>query len=126
MSLLLGRKFLVVDDDNFMREVVNEIFTNYGATVTEAENGVEAFLLVKKTDYDVVFTDMRMPGGDGIALAKNISELSGKKPMVFVCSGFNDVAIEKIKELNIQKVYEKPFDYALIVKEISDLLSNIG
>ena len=108
----------MVDDDALMREVVAEIFTDRGAQVTEAENGVDAFSLVRSQKFDVVFTDVRMPGGDGITLAKEIHNLTGHKPLVFVCSGFSDLLPEVQKELGIIRVFNKPFSEDEIANEI--------
>ena len=118
MNALSGRHILVVDDDALMREVVAEIFTDRGAQVTEAENGVDAFSLVRSQKFDVVFTDVRMPGGDGITLAKEIHNLTGHKPLVFVCSGFSDLLPEVQKELGIIRVFNKPFSEDEIANEI--------
>jgi CheY-like chemotaxis protein len=117
-----GKKFLVVDDDEMLREVFNELFTAEGAQVTEAQNGIIAFSLVEKNKFDVVFSDIRMPGGDGIALATKISEMTGHKPLVFMCSGFNDLAPEKAKLLNVLKLFEKPFDPKTMINDISGWL----
>lgn len=122
MNLFLNLNFLVVDDDEMLREVVADIFKSEGAMVTEAANGHIAFALVKKNMFDVVFSDIRMPAGDGIELAKNISELPGQKPLVFVCSGFNDLNQDYANRLNILKVFEKPFENSDLIQEVSKWL----
>lgn len=122
MKIFNGIKFLVVDDDELLREVLAEVLYSRGAEVTEAKNGDLAFTLVKKNHYDVVISDVRMPGGDGLTLAKNISELSGDKPLVFICSGFSDLSIDDAKKLNILKVFEKPFEHQILINEISSKL----
>lgn len=125
MSMLDGKKILVVDDDEMLRDAVADVFKFNGAEVTEAENGEIAFSLVQRNQYDVVFSDVRMPGGDGITLAKNISELPGDKPLMFIYSGFNDLTKEKAAELNILKVFEKPFEQKLMLKEICARLAEV-
>lgn len=123
MKLLDGRRFLVVDDDEMLREVIRDILAFEGAQVTEAENGAVAFSLVQSIQFDVVVSDVRMPGGDGIALAKNISELQGKKPLVFICSGFNDLSPNQIRNFQIIKVFDKPFEPSKFLNEIAAKLS---
>ncbi|MBX9766836.1 MAG: response regulator [Bdellovibrionales bacterium] len=123
MSLFEGKKFLIVEDDDMLREVIADIFRSEGALVTEASNGVTAFSLVQRNSYDVVFSDVRMPGGDGIGLAKNILGLPGLKPLLFFCSGFNDLTPEKALELNVLVVFEKPFDRISLIEEVSAWLS---
>lgn len=125
MKLFSGIQILVVDDDDLLREVICDIFTSEGANVSEADNGTKALLMIQNQNYDVVVSDVRMPGGDGITLAKNISELSGAKPLVFICSGFNDLNTEKADQLNIQKIFEKPFDHKHMIAEVSQKLRSI-
>lgn len=122
MSLLFGKRFLIVDDDEMLREMIGDIFAGEGAVVTLAKNGVTAFALIESSQFDVVFSDIRMPGGDGIALVTKISQLPGPKPLVFICSGFNDLAPEKAQQLGILKVFEKPFDHNYLIAEISSWL----
>ena len=118
MKFLTGIKILVVDDDEMIREMIGDIFREENADVTEAENGKLAFSLIEKNQYDVVFSDVRMPGGDGISLAKNISDLSGRRPLVFVCTGFSDLTPEKAKECSISEIFEKPFDHKEMIQTI--------
>lgn len=125
MKLFDGIKMLIVDDDELLREVICDIFASEGAGVSEADSGVAALAMIQHHRYDVVISDVRMPGGDGITLAKNISELSGEKPLVFICSGFNDLNTEKACLLNIQKIFEKPFDHKHMITEVSQKLMSI-
>jgi len=126
MNLFKGIKILVVDDDDLLREVMCDVFTSEGADVSEADNGATALTMIQNIKYDVVVSDVRMPGGDGITLAKNISELPGEKPLVFICSGFNDLNHEKADQLNIQKIFEEPFDHKLMIAEVSQKLRSIN
>ncbi len=125
MKPFVGRKVLVVDDDDMLREVLYDMFKNQGAEVQKAENGVVAFALIQKEHFDVVFTDVRMPGGDGITLAKQIAESEGSKPLVFFCSGFNDVTREAAKLYNVIKIYDKPFERKKVLEEIATHLSQV-
>lgn len=125
MNLFKGVKILVVDDDDLLREVLCDVFTSEGADVSEADNGAKALAMIQNQNYDVVISDVRMPGGDGITLAKNISELYGQKPLVFICSGFNDLNPKKADQLKIQKIFEKPFDHNHMIAEVSRKLQSI-
>lgn len=110
MSLQNTKKLLVVDDDELMREVICDIFSDKFGKIFQAENGKIAFEIVKKENIDIVMSDVRMPDGDGIELAKNLLTLGTTRPKLFMCSGFNDLNPEMISQLKIIKVFEKPFD----------------
>ena len=122
MKRLNGVKMLVVDDDEAIRELLEDMFAREGAQVVLSENGALAFSWVQKNQVDVVFTDVRMPGGDGIELARNICRLPGKRPLVFMCTGFCDLTPAAAKEISVSEVFEKPFDHKYIVTKIASLL----
>lgn len=120
MKILKGHRILIVDDDEMLREMLNDVFTLSGAVVEEAENGKRALEKIRNSIYDAVVSDIRMPGGDGIELAANIVTLSSAKPILFVCSGYNDMSQEMVKKLNIKRVFEKPFDIENMVQTVAE------
>jgi len=67
---------LIVDDSQSMRSVVRMTLSDVGYEVTEACDGNEALSLAKNHKYDVVITDVNMPGKDGITLIKELRETS--------------------------------------------------
>lgn len=120
---LKNKQILVVEDDEMMRETLAELISECGAVVTTANNGNSAFDLVKTNFFDAVITDVRMPHGDGITLAQNIKTLA-IKPLVFICSGYNDLTSEDYNRLNISAVFEKPYNFSSLVNSLVTRLSN--
>lgn len=110
MKSLHGKKILIVEDDDMLRELLVDLFRYAEAEVRQASNGTEAIKIIREFHIDAVITDVRMPGGDGIQLAKDIQTLVQPRPFVFICSGFNDLTKDMISQLNIVKVFSKPFD----------------
>ena len=87
---------MVVDDEELLREILLEDLTSAGALVSEAENGTKALELLQKEKFDAVVTDIRMPGGNGNMLIKNINaHFQDEKPKIFVCSGYNDFSLSE-------------------------------
>ncbi|MBY0413815.1 MAG: response regulator [Bdellovibrionales bacterium] len=122
MNKLEGKKVLIVEDDSLLRRLVCGVFDNVGAVVAEAENGTIAFSMLSENNYDVVLSDIRMPGGDGITLAKNIKKLNRPNLLVFIYSGYNDLTDELIRDLGIIKNFEKPFDIDELLIDIERFL----
>jgi CheY-like chemotaxis protein len=120
---LKGKKILVVDDEDFLREVLTEILSDAGAETQNAENGHDAFEILKKQHFDAVISDIRMPGGDGITLVENISQSLTDKPKIFLCSGFNDLPPEKAKKLGVVEVFPKPFSSDQLVIRVAEHLN---
>lgn len=122
MKKLEGRRILVVDDEALLREMIAEELAANGASVATAENGAVAFDLIKQSPFDAVISDMRMPGGDGTSLFRNIKLNLERQPKLFLCSGFNQHAESDIQDLGVIKVFRKPFEWAEIIDSISDAI----
>lgn len=113
-------KILIVDDEELIREILSEAFTLYGGSVDLAESGFDAIAKIQKNSYDLVITDIRMPNGDGIFLLESIKKLTSPRPKLFVCSAYNDLSEEKIKDLGILKIFTKPFELGLLLTTVSN------
>ncbi len=126
-TLLTGKKILVVDDEDLLREILVEDLSSAGATVLDAANGTIAFDLLQKENFDAVVTDIRMPGGNGIKLIKNIkSHFEKNAPKVFVCSGYNDMTLDETQALSVAYTFNKPFDRESFIKTIAEYLNQLG
>lgn len=119
----MQKKMLVVDDEPVLREIIKEAFESAHFVVDEAENGREAFLLIQQKAYDCVLSDVRMPGGDGIELAKNIYVLPDPKPKVFLVTGFSDLTTQDAKKWGVLEIFDKPFDFKDLLLKIKDAVN---
>jgi len=85
-SLLAGLRVLVVDDEADARELLTTILTQYGAEVTAVATASEAIEAIKKSQLDVLVSDIGMPGEDGYTLIRKIRAIDpnqgGKIPAV--------------------------------------------
>ena len=73
-------KILAVDDSASMRQMVSFTLSSAGHEVTEASDGVEALKVAKsRNGFDLVISDINMPNMDGIALIKELRQLSDFK-----------------------------------------------
>jgi len=68
------RHILVVDDEPDVREMIEEYLIQQGFGVTTAENGTAMRQLVAERPVDLVLLDIRMPGEDGLSLARFLRE----------------------------------------------------
>jgi CheY-like chemotaxis protein len=78
------KKVLVVDDDPVISKSFNRVLAGKGYIVVSAENGQEALNKVAKEEYDAVFTDIRMPGVDGIEVAEQMRAKHPWTPVVII------------------------------------------
>jgi two-component system NtrC family response regulator len=91
-------KILIVDDDSSIRKVVGFILEEAGYAVRTAASGPEALAMIEKDRPDLVLTDIKMPGMDGIALLKEIKKID-ESITVIVLTAFGTVetAVEAMK-----------------------------
>lgn len=124
MTRLRGIKILIVDDEEYLREIFREKLSEEEAVVYETENGESAFKLLQKTPMDVVISDVRMPKGDGITLISNIQKHIQVKPIVFLCTGYSDITPEKAKRMGTSGILSKPFDLEILVSNIESAIKD--
>ncbi len=91
-------RVLVVDDDPLVRDIIVESIQSLGYSVDWCGNGLEALGKNSVKPYDLIVTDMLMPGLDGLTLTKNLG-LEGSKTDVVVITGFGSIenAVECMK-----------------------------
>ena len=107
MSALLKR-VLVVDDDPVVGKSFNRVLSQKGYVVVTAQDGREALSKLQDGDYDVVFTDIRMPGMDGLELAEQVKARKSWTPVVIV-TGFGSQANEaRAKAAGVTAFLHKP------------------
>jgi CheY-like chemotaxis protein len=87
------RKVLVVDDDPVIRKSFDRVLSARGYAVITAESGQEALNKLSREDYDVVFTDIRMPGMNGLEVAERVKASQPWLPVVIV-TGYGTEANE--------------------------------
>jgi DNA-binding NtrC family response regulator len=114
-------RILVVDDDHAMRLALSESLESCGYDILAAENGREALELFKKGKFDLVVTDMKMPGMTGIEVLRGVKELSPDIPVILITAyGTVGTAVEAMKE-GAAEFIMKPFsldDLEAVVKHV--------
>jgi len=113
------RSILVVDDDNAMREMMVSMLESAGIRARAAASAAAALEALKETEFDVVLSDIRMPGRDGIELLGEIRELRPDTPVVLMTAfGSIDSAVAAMRAGAFDYI-PKPFkrDEAMVVLE---------
>ncbi len=78
------RKVLVVDDDPVIGRSFDRVLSGKGYVVKTASDGREALKKLGEDEYDVVFTDIKMPGMDGIEVAERVKSRRPWVPVVII------------------------------------------
>ncbi|MCX8031418.1 MAG: sigma-54 dependent transcriptional regulator [Thermodesulfovibrionales bacterium] len=113
---------LIVDDDPQMRLALMEAIKRLGYSAALSNNGKDALEKLRKFDFSLIITDMKMPDLSGLDLLKEIRKASLKIP-VLVITAFPTVenAVDSMKEGAIDYLM-KPFSFETVKKTIESLL----
>ncbi len=114
-------RILVVDDEDFVRELLKEILESEGCKVSLAENGSEALELFSSSQFDGVFTDVGMPGMSGWELANAIREQSEMIPIAVITGWGEAVGSNEQKAAGVDWVVAKPFTADRISELVKDI-----
>lgn len=92
-------KILVLDDDQGMREFMEIMLTKEGYEVTSADSPAKAINLCRKTAYDLVITDLKMPKIDGIEFLKTIKDFRPETVVILITAyASGETAVNAMKE----------------------------
>jgi CheY-like chemotaxis protein len=117
------RKVLVVDDDPVVAKSFDRVLSTKGYAVVTARDGEEALRKIAAEDYDVVYTDIRMPGMSGIEVAEHIK---GRRPWlpVVIVTGYGTADNEaRAKAAGVRAVLHKPLSPAMIESSAQEALA---
>ncbi len=115
-------RLLVVDDEDFVRELLRDILEGEHCEVHVAESGSEALSLFSEFQFDGVFTDVGMPGMSGWELAREIRQISTRIPIAVITGWGEAVGSNEQKAAGVNWIVAKPFTadrIAELVHEIS-------
>jgi DNA-binding NtrC family response regulator len=109
------RKVLVVDDDPVVGKSFSRVLSEEkGYLVITAHNAAEALEKLREQEYDVVYTDIRMPGMDGLELAEKVKAKRPWTPVVIV-TGYGTTANEdRAKAAGVADFLRKPLSPQMI------------
>ena len=116
-------RILVVDDERGMREVLSTILGRAGHSVVTAADGQEALQLVGSDIFDLVITDLKMPGRlGGMEILKAVKDIAPDSVLlVLTAYATLEVGIEAIK-LGAYDVLTKPFNNEHVVLTVRKAL----
>ena len=101
-------KILVIDDEKATLSMFRLFLDAYGYTVYTAENGTEGLAIFKKEKPEIVLTDIKMPGVDGLVVLQQIKEID-PNAAVIVITGHGDTALaEQAVALDAVDFINKP------------------
>ncbi|MBF0259356.1 MAG: response regulator [Desulfamplus sp.] len=112
-------RVLIVDDEDYFREIILKKLIDKNIDAEGAENGTKALEMLKKQDFDVVVLDINMPGIDGIETLRQI-KISKPEVEVIMLTGYVSV------EFGIKGMQLGAFDYVMKPVPMHELMDKIS
>lgn len=105
---LIDTRILLVEDEEICRHTVCVVLENQGASVAVAENAEDAVGMIRSNDFELIISDVRLPGMDGIALLETIRKINANLPVI-IMTGYSSIgsAVDALK-LGAQDYLVKP------------------
>ncbi len=116
-------RILVVDDETRISAILDDFLASEGHVVKTVDNGAEAIDLFRKEQYDLVLSDLVMPGKTGYDVVKALYELE-RRPKIGIITGWSEDlnSLEK-KNLKVDFIIKKPLRLSEIAKYVNGVFA---
>ena len=104
-------RIMVIDDDEEMRSLLKDFFDEEGFETESASNGADALRKLTKDHFDLIITDIRMPGLTGLDILPRIKRLKPKTPVIVITAFGSDQVYRKSLERGATAFLEKPVHF---------------
>jgi two-component system cell cycle response regulator CpdR len=118
-------RILLAEDDEAMRGFLEHALSDAGFDVTAVADGLAAKDELERVRFDLLLSDIVMPGMGGIELARNCEHLWPGTQIVLI-TGFAAVALEASREAPRATMLSKPFHLRTLVSEVTRLIEQAG
>jgi CheY-like chemotaxis protein len=117
---------LIVDHDKRVRSVLRQTLTALGNRyrIVTARNSRDALEKAKTQNYDLVITDLRMPGMDGVELTEAIKAQNPETSVIWATVYNCRQLRADARRLSVNRCLQKPFTVTAIRKAVQDTLEN--
>ncbi|MBI1976428.1 MAG: response regulator [Candidatus Omnitrophica bacterium] len=113
--MTIKKRILLIDDDHLVTLTLSRLLTNAGYEVIAVENGQEAIEKVTQMDFDLIISDVRMPGVDGVEVVEKIRTILKSSnrdliPEIFITGFAEGNRHDQAKNMQASDLIYKPFD----------------
>ena len=112
-------QILVIDDEPFICELIVDMLQGEGHTVTTTTDSRQGLSLFQNNDYDIVFTDYRMPHLSGAQLAREMKSLKPSIPICLITGTLIELVPNEL--VDFVRVIQKPFTLDDLTAAIAQL-----
>lgn len=121
---LKNKKTLLVDDDGLIRESLSMAFTGRGCDITTVESAEEGIEALRKDHYDIIVSDFKLPGMNGMEFFKATGNSRADSVNVLISGNVQEDELEGKEALGIDEFLEKPFTVMSLAAMLTRVIDN--
>ena len=122
-SKLQQMNILLIDDDEWIRDSMRLFFESEGCHLLALETAEEGIATLEKQACDIIISDYRLPGMDGIEFFKKIRNSSQASKKILITAYGSAGVVSKAKKAGVHECIEKPFTTDTIESSLLRLLT---
>ena len=125
-ALIRDMKILLVDDDEWIRDSLSLFFEAEGCNLLALETAEEGIEAIKRQEYDIVISDYRLPGMNGLEFLKKVKDKQPEAVEILITAYGSDEILKEAKKMGVQDFISKPFTSENVEASLSRLLENFS
>jgi DNA-binding NtrC family response regulator len=123
-SRIKNMKILLVDDDEWIRDSLSLFFEAEGCDLLTFETAEEGMEAVKKQAYDIVISDYKLPGMDGLEFLRRVRENQPNAFEVLITAYANCEIVKEANEIGVKDIIPKPFTSLDVETSLARIIEN--
>jgi PAS domain S-box-containing protein len=113
---------LLIEDESLVVDELKGNFQESGYHITTAHNGEEGIRKFQNDSFDLVITDLKLKGMDGLQVSRKIKKINPHIPVILVSGYSKQLTLDKASRFGVHDFMLKPFTWAEMLKKVSDCL----
>ena len=115
-------RIMVIEDDEEMRSLLKDFFEEEGFETDSVSNGVDALQKLAKDHFDLIITDIRMPGLTGLDILPVVKRLQPKASVIVITAFGNEELYRRSSERGATAYLEKPIHFNKLKELIHEMV----
>ncbi len=117
------KRILIIEDDDEMRSLLKDFIEEEGYEADSVEKGTYAFRKLMKESFDLIITDIRMPGYSGLEILPELKRLQPGIPIVVITAFGSEEVYRKALSRGANAYLEKPIHFHKLKELIQKIIS---